>query len=120
MAGLNSIRATPHHARMLTQDLFASPSRAPEVEAAVLSMAGHDETERGAIFTRPDAVTPILDLSGYRSHRPLHRLRLPEPAFGAGDFLLPVVERLLLAYAQSGGTTGRASIDHQSASRAFR
>jgi hypothetical protein len=54
--------------------------------------------ERGAVFTRREVVEFILDLSGYTADRPLHQDRLLEPSFGAGDFLLPAVERLLKAY----------------------
>jgi hypothetical protein len=60
--------------------------------------------ERGAIFTRPEVVDFILDLVGYTPSRPLHRLRLLEPAIGQGDFLFPAVDRLLVAWrAEAGG-----------------
>ena len=68
-------------------------------------MALGDVDTRGAIFTRREVVDFILDLSGYHSDDPLHRRRLLEPSFGAGDFLLPAIERLLGAYAASGGVT---------------
>lgn len=53
---------------------------------------------RGAIFTRREVVDFLLDLTGYTNDRNLHRLRLLEPSFGRGDFLLPAVERLLTAW----------------------
>lgn len=62
-----------------------------------------DVEERGAIFTRREIVEFILDLIGYTTNRPLHRFRLLEPSCGRGDFLLPVIERLLRAYVRSGG-----------------
>jgi hypothetical protein len=40
----------------------------------------------------------ILDLAGYTADQPLHRKRLLEPSFGGGDFLLPIIERLLNAW----------------------
>ena len=40
----------------------------------------------------------ILDLAGYTLDKPLHKLRLLEPSFGRGDFLFPVVKRLLTAW----------------------
>jgi hypothetical protein len=40
----------------------------------------------------------ILDLVGYTIDRPLHKYRILEPSFGHGDFLIPIVERLLTAY----------------------
>ncbi len=54
--------------------------------------------ERGAIFTRREVVEFILDLAGYTVDHPLQGYRLLEPSFGNGDFLLPVVDRLLTAY----------------------
>ena len=65
---------------------------------AVGSYARGEAGARGAIFTRREVVEFILDLAGYTVDRPLHQLRLLEPSFGNGDFLLPVVERLLAAY----------------------
>lgn len=53
--------------------------------------------ERGAIFTRREVVDFILDLVGYEASEPLYERTLLEPSFGDGDFLLPVVERLLTA-----------------------
>ncbi|MCK9488668.1 MAG: Eco57I restriction-modification methylase domain-containing protein [Xanthomonadales bacterium] len=57
---------------------------------------------RGAIFTRREVVEFLLDLCGYTIDRPLHRLKLLEPCFGGGDFLLPAIERLLLAWKAAG------------------
>ena len=76
------------------------------VTAAVeeLAHAGGIE-ERGAIFTRREVVDFILDLVGYTTDRPLHKLALLEPSFGDGDFLLPVIDRLLSAWKAHGKTT---------------
>jgi len=52
---------------------------------------------RGAIFTRIEVVDFILDLVGYVSAEPLHLRRILEPSFGEGDFLLPIIDRLLAA-----------------------
>lgn len=87
----------------LSLDLFDHSERAPEIEAAISRMALHDETDRGAIFTRPEVVDAILDLSGYREDRPLHRMRLLEPSFGAGDFLLRASQRLWSSFVRDGG-----------------
>jgi len=54
--------------------------------------------DRGAIFTRSEVVDFILDLVGYTKDKPLHKKRLLEPSFGGGDFLLPIIERLLAAW----------------------
>ena len=53
------------------------------------------DSERGAIYTRPEVVDFILDLANYTTNQPLWSLRLLEPSFGSGDFLLPAVRRLL-------------------------
>jgi len=57
-----------------------------------------DLQARGAIFTRSEVVDFILDLVGYTEDQPLHEKRLLEPSFGGGDFLLPIIERLLSAW----------------------
>ena len=95
-------------------DILGPAARAPEITAAVSTLAGNDETERGAIFTRPEVVAAILDLSGYVAKLPLHRMRLLEPSFGCGEFLLAAVDRLLTAYRASGGRlteAGRELVD---------
>ena len=76
------------------------------ITAAVeeLANAGGVE-ERGAIYTRREVVDFILDLTGYRIERPLHKLKLLEPSFGDGDFLFPAVERLLCAWTTTDKTT---------------
>ena len=71
----------------------------PMVAAAIEKLSSAAGTEsRGAIFTRSEVVDFILDLAGYTDDQPLHAKRLLEPAFGGGDFLLPVVGRLLRAW----------------------
>ncbi len=60
------------------------------------SEGGHEA--RGAIFTRAEVVDFILDLAGYTEDQPLHKKRLLEPSFGGGDFLLPIIARLLRAW----------------------
>ena len=87
--------------RQLNFDLFSGPggTHLPKVAAAIekLSMAAGTES-RGAIFTRAEVVDFILDLAGYTQDKPLHQMRLLEPSFGSGDFLIPIVRRLLAAW----------------------
>jgi len=64
--------------------------------------------ERGAIFTRHEVVEFILDLVGYTTDHALYNYRLIEPAFGEGDFLFPIVKRLLASY--KANTAGRWKI----------
>ena len=76
------------------------PTLCPVASASEL-LAGAGIEERGAIFTRLEVVDFILDLAGYTTGRPLHRMRLLEPSFGDGKFLLPVIDRLLAAWQAS-------------------
>lgn len=76
----------------------------PVVVGAVEDLASEGGIEaRGAIFTRSEVVDFILDLTGYTADQPLHRKRLLEPSFGRGDFLLPIVGRLLTAWRKTKG-----------------
>ena len=59
--------------------------------------------ERGAIYTRYEVVEFMLDLAGYLPSRPLHRMRLLEPSFGGGEFLLAAIRRLMKAAKASDG-----------------
>jgi len=83
------------------EQTFVTPS--PKVAAAVAALAVDDGIEaRGAVFTRIEVVDFILDLVGYTPDRELHRLRLLEPSFGGGDFLLPAIKRLVAAWRAAG------------------
>lgn len=87
--------------KQLRFDVFEEPNGTPlpRVAAAIEALASQGGTEsRGAIFTRAEVVDFILDLIGYTEDKPLHRKRILEPSFGGGDFLLPVVGRLLKAW----------------------
>lgn len=72
------------------------------VADAVNILANAGLEQRGAVFTRHEVVEFILDLTGYTEDRPLHHLRLLEPSFGAGDFLIPAIDRLLTAWKHAG------------------
>ncbi|HFD32871.1 MAG TPA: modification methylase PaeR7I [Gammaproteobacteria bacterium] len=79
----------------LTSPAYASQ----EVQAAIEQLALNAEVDsRGAVFTRQEVVDFVLDLAGYTADQPLHEKRILEPSFGAGDFLLPIIERLLSAW----------------------
>jgi len=91
-----------------------------ELVAAIEELATESSAdERGAVFTRREVVGFILDLAGYTVDRPLHRLRLLEPSFGGGDFLLPIIERLLEAWKASGGLASHALKELSGAIRAI-
>lgn len=61
-----------------------------------------DRSERGAVFTRREVVDFMLDLAGYTPDRPLYRMRLLEPSFGGGEFLLAAASRLVAAARAAG------------------
>ena len=66
------------------------------IEEAVERLAvGSEAEERGAIYTKREVVEFILDLVGYTEDQALADFRLLEPSFGDGDFIIPVVDRLL-------------------------
>lgn len=69
-------------------------------EAAKASewLAGASKADRGAIFTRPQVVELILDLIGYMPSKPLSDFRILEPSAGHGDFLLPIIRRLVKSH----------------------
>jgi hypothetical protein len=74
------------------------------VADAVAKLARDSEAhERGAVFTRREVVEFILDLAGYTPDKPLHCMRLLEPSFGGGEFLLAAVRRLMSAAESAGG-----------------
>lgn len=81
----------------------ALPGFCPVTDAVeVLASTGGVE-ERGAIYTRAEVVDFILDLVGYTTDAPLLSYRLLEPSFGDGDFLLRVVDRLLVVAVRTPG-----------------
>ncbi len=70
----------------------------------VNNLARSPETDkRGAIYTRREVVDFILDLVGYTEDQPLYEKQLLEPSFGAGDFLLSVIDRLLNTWTKTRG-----------------
>lgn len=80
------------------------------IQEAVDHFARAGIEARGAIFTRREVVEFILDLAGYTHDKSLHTMRLLEPSFGQGDFLLIVIERLLKAWRREGMASGSLDI----------
>lgn len=72
------------------------------VTVAVNALASAGIEQRGAVFTRREVVEFILDLADYTADRPLTKMRLLEPSFGGGDFLIPAIDRLLEAWTRLG------------------
>ncbi|WP_292254889.1 Eco57I restriction-modification methylase domain-containing protein [Marinospirillum sp.] len=83
----------------MTLELPNPACASQKVKAAIDRLALNPEiSSRGAVFTRREVVDFILDLAGYTEDQPLHEKRLLEPSFGGGDFLLPIIKRLLSAW----------------------
>jgi hypothetical protein len=83
-----------------TRRLFSDSELEPlplslDLQEAVQAMADCGIEERGAIFTKRPVVDFILDLCGFTPERDLCSMSVLEPSFGAGDFLFPIIERLL-------------------------
>ena len=76
----------------------ALPGMCPITDAVHELACTSDVDERGAVFTRREVVDFILDLVGYAPSKALYGTSLLEPSFGEGDFLLPAIERLLVAW----------------------
>lgn len=107
----NNERFERPSASFVTQDVTVMNRQAPNqlsfttfcpLAAAIETMSNAGIEGRGAIFTRNEVVDFILDLVGYTADRSLHELRLLEPSFGSGDFLLPAIDRLLIAWRAAG------------------
>ena len=87
-----------HSSNNVYPRLFASapPSDyGPAVSRAVERLATSSPEARGAIYTKGHVVDLILDLVGYVPDADLCSVRILEPSFGAGDFLLPIASRLV-------------------------
>lgn len=96
------------------EESFVSSS----VRAALAELADSGTEERGAVYTRREVVDFILDLAGYTADKPLHRLRVLEPCFGGGAFLLALVERLIAAFRADKRRTAEAFSRLENALRA--
>ena len=68
--------------------------------ADAVDKLAHDSgaDDRGAVYTRREVVEFMLDLAGYEPSLPLHNMRLLEPSFGGGEFLLAAIKRLMSAF----------------------
>ncbi|PDQ34191.1 MAG: hypothetical protein B5766_12750 [Candidatus Lumbricidophila eiseniae] len=70
-----------------------------------------EEKARGAIFTRQSVVDFMLDLVGYTTVRDLCSMRLLEPSFGGGRFVLSAVDRLPTSWRTAGGRDATELVD---------
>lgn len=94
----------------MTVEIKVLPGQLPVPDAG--PSYSHEEKKRGAIFTKGSVVSFMLDLIGYRATEPLHEMRLIEPSFGSGRFLLAAVTRLLASWrAHTAGEDHRQLLD---------
>lgn len=80
------------------QFLFEEVSSNQDITKILEKMASCQDTERGEIFTKKPSVDFILDMAGYTDSKILMTKSILEPSFGGGDFLIPIVHRLLKSY----------------------
>ena len=97
-------------------DLTTEPVTS-EVRRAVERIAANGSAEnRGAVFTRLEVVEFVLDLVGYTEDQLLFERCILEPSFGRGDFLLPIVSRLIASCRRH---LGHADVSVEHLSRAI-
>lgn len=94
---------------LLDVSTFPRPATVTDAIETLASSSGIEA--RGGIFTRIEVVNFILDLVGYVVSAPLHHCSILEPSFGGGDFLLPIVERLLSSWQKNGGNVSSAGAE---------
>lgn len=90
-----------HHQGMLPipASSFTYSSRSERVQNAINSLANSGGTEaRGAVYTKPEVVDFILDLTSVTDSVDITQLQFLEPSFGAGDFIIPLLKRILSAW----------------------
>ena len=76
-------------------DDVASGDLSLDVRYAVEDLMYAPAEDRGAVFTKPEVSTFLLDLAGWTVDQRLHARRLLEPSCGDGAILLPAIRRLL-------------------------
>ena len=92
------------------------PEGAPipqEAKKALEKLAKTNNREvRGAVYTRSEVVNFILDLIGFTDEQPLFKKRILEPSFGNGDFLLPLLDRLLASWKRHSPSGDHKELQH--------
>ena len=88
--------------RLFTTDAASAFPLSSDVEKTLHELARDDGAEsRGAVFTRVEVVEFMLDVVGYVADAPLYRKTMLEPSCGGGDFLLPMIDRLVESWQSS-------------------
>jgi hypothetical protein len=84
--------------------------RSDRVQKAIDSLASSGGIEaRGAVYTKPEVVDFILDLATARFSSDLTSIRFLEPSFGGGDFLVPLLKRVLASWRSKHGESPSAT-----------
>jgi len=84
--------------------------RSDRVQKAIDSLASSGGIEaRGAVYTKPEVVDFILDLASARYSSDLTGIRFLEPSFGGGDFLIPLLKRILASWRSNHGESPSAT-----------
>ena len=63
--------------------------------------------KHGDVFTSPDIVKYMLDMSEYTSDRDLSSITVIEPSCGEGEFVLEIISRLSQSAGKNGAFHGR-------------
>jgi len=84
--------------------------RSDRVQKAIDSLASSGGIEaRGAVYTKPEVVDFILDLAAAQYSSDLTSIRFLEPSFGGGDFLVPLLKRILASWRSKHGESPSAT-----------
>lgn len=86
----------------LLVDQASLPGMCPVTDAVVQLSQESNDHERGAVYTRREVVDFMLDLAGYTADKDLASLKLLEPSFGGGEFLMASIERLITSWRHHG------------------
>lgn len=86
----------------LLVDQASLPGMCPITDAVMQLAHDSQSHERGAVYTRREVVDFMLDLAGYTSDKDLYTLKLLEPSFGGGEFLMAIIERLITSWRRHG------------------
>lgn len=81
----------------------------PLIEPASADPVVRRHGTHGVVYTKPWIVDLMLDLAGYTSDLDLAKLVIVEPAAGDGNFLGPIVERLIQSCRLHGQTIHEAT-----------
>lgn len=80
------------------------------LDAVGMMASAKRNSNRDAVFTRPEVVDFILDVAGYTDDKPLWKQAILEPSFGSGEFLRIIICRLIRSWRQQHEKQNRSDI----------